>query len=48
MPSNIVIKLIERVAKLEARVESLMAYQKVQIGLLVSIFGTLVVTFLTR
>lgn len=34
MPSDIVAKLIERIAKLEARVENLMAYQKWQIGLL--------------
>lgn len=38
MPSSIVIELIKKVAKLEARVESLFAYQKWQMGLLTAIF----------
>lgn len=38
MPSDIVIKLIDRLSKLEAKVESLMNYQKWQVGLLTAIF----------
>lgn len=37
MPSDIVIKLIDRIAKLEARVENLMSYQRWQVGLLTAI-----------
>lgn len=37
MPSDIVVRLIDRIAKLEAKVESLMAYQKWQVGLLTAI-----------
>lgn len=37
MPSDIVIKLMEKVAKLEAQVDSLMSYQKWQVGLLTAI-----------
>lgn len=38
MPTNIVVKLLERVAALEARVEALMSYQKWQMALLSAIF----------
>lgn len=48
MPSNIVMKLIERVAALEARVEALVTYQKYQIGLLIGIFSSLVVSYLVK
>jgi hypothetical protein len=37
MPSDIVVKLIDRISKLEARVENLMSYQKWQMGLLTAI-----------
>ena len=37
MPNSIVIELIKKVAKLEERVESLMSYQKWQMGLLTAI-----------
>ena len=37
MPSDIVLKLIEKVSKLEARVESLMSYQRWQVGLLAAL-----------
>lgn len=37
MPSDMVVRLIDRIAKLEARVESLMNYQKWQVGLLTAI-----------
>ncbi len=38
MPNNIVTALIERVAKLEAKVESLLSYQRWQMALLSAIF----------
>jgi len=34
MPTGIVIQLIERVAKVETKVESLLVYQKWQMGIL--------------
>lgn len=37
MPSEIVVKLIERISKLETRVENLMSYQRWQVGLLTAI-----------
>lgn len=37
MPSDIVVRLIDRISKLEARVENLMSYQKWQMGLLTAI-----------
>lgn len=38
MPSSIVIDLIERVAKLEAKVGSLLTYQKWSMALLSAVF----------
>ncbi len=38
MPSNIVMRLMEQVASLEAKVESLMTYQKWTMALLSAIF----------
>lgn len=37
MPNDIVLKMIDRLSKLEARVESLMSYQKWQVGLLTAL-----------
>lgn len=38
MPSGIVIDLIERVAKLEAKVGNLLTYQKWSMGILSAVF----------
>lgn len=38
MPSSIVIDLLERVAKLEAKVGSLLTYQKWSMGILSAVF----------
>lgn len=48
MPSDIVVKLIDRIAKLEARVESLMSYQKWQVGLLTAILLMAVKAWMIR
>lgn len=48
MPSDIVAKLIDRIAKMEARVESLMAYQKWQVGLLTAILLMAVKAWMVR
>ncbi len=48
MPSDIVVKLIDRIAKLEARVESLMSYQKWQVGLLTAILLMAVKAWMVR
>ena len=48
MPSDIVVKLIERIAKLEARMESLMSYQKWQVGLLTAILLMAVKAWMVR
>lgn len=37
MPSDIVLKLIEKVSKLEERVQGLMVYQRWQVGLLTAL-----------
>jgi hypothetical protein len=42
MSTSIVNKLIEKVAKLEAKVESLFLYQKWQMALLSLILGTII------
>jgi len=44
MPNNIVIDLIRKVAKIEGRLESLMNYQKWQMGILAAIFVAVVVS----
>jgi len=48
MPNGIVIELIRKVAKMEARVENLMSYQKWQMGLLAAIFLAVLGTWITR
>ena len=48
MPSDIVVKLIERISKLEAKVENLMAYQKWQVGLLTAILLMAVKAWMVR
>ena len=48
MPSDIVIRLIERLSKLETKVESLMAYQRWQIGLLTAILLMAVKAWMVR
>ncbi len=48
MPNDIVIKLIERLAKLETKVESLMSYQKWQVGLLTAILLMAVKAWMVR
>ncbi len=42
MPTGIVIQLIERVAKLEAKAESLLIYQKWQMGILGAVLASIV------
>lgn len=48
MPNGIVIELIKKVAKLEARVENLVSYQKWQMGLLAAIFMAILGTWIAR
>ncbi len=48
MPSDIVVKLLERISKLEAKVENLMAYQKWQVGLLTAILLMAVKAWMVR
>ncbi len=48
MPSDIVVKLIDRISKLEARVESLMSYQRWQVGLLTAILLMAAKTWMTH
>ena len=48
MPSDIVTKLIDRISKLEARVENLMSYQKWQMGLLTAILLIAVKAWVAR
>lgn len=48
MPNGIVIELIKKVAKLEARVENLFSYQKWQMGLLAAIFLAILGSWVTR
>jgi len=48
MPSDIVLKLIDRLSKLEERVESLMLYQKWQVGLLTAILLMAVKAWMVR
>lgn len=48
MPSELVIKLIERVAIVETKVKQLMSWQKLQTGLLVSIFLAVLGAWVSR
>lgn len=48
MPSDIVVKLMDRIAKLEARVENLMSYQKWQMGALAAILAAVIGGLVSR
>lgn len=48
MPTSIVIKLVEDVAKLKAQVANLIWYQKWQMGLLAAILAAVFGTWITR
>lgn len=48
MPNDIVLEIIDRLSKLEARVESCMSYQKWQIGLLTALILMAVKTWVSK
>lgn len=48
MPNDIVLKLIEDVAKLKVRVDDLMTWQKWQVSLLIAIVAALTANYFNK